>query len=118
VNKNTKLALIIGGTILVLVVILPTVLGAISGWGGTNWDWGMMGPGMMGFGWGWFIPILMVVFWGLVVWGIVALVRGLGGCCVPAQRDDTESALDILRKRYAKGEINREEFEAKKKELA
>ena len=73
---------------------------------------------MGGYGWGWFMPIIMVVFWGLVVWGIVALVRGVGNCCTPTQRDDTESALDILRKRYARGEINREEFEAKKRELS
>ena len=116
-NKNTKLALIIGGTLLILAVILPMVLGAIFGWRGTTLGWGMMGPGMMGFGWGWFMPIFMVVFWGLVVWGIIALVRGLGGCCVSSQRDDKESALDILSKRYAKGEINREEFEVKKREL-
>ena len=117
-NKNTKLALIIGGTILAVLVILPPVLGAIFGWRGTSWGWGMMGPGMMGFGWGWFMPILMLLFWGLVIWGIVALVRGWGGCCVSSQSDDKDSALDILRKRYAKGEINKDEFETRKKDLA
>jgi len=115
-NKNAKIALIIGGTLLALLVILPSVLGAVFGWRGTDWGWGMMGPGMMGFGWGWFMPILMVLFWGLVVWGIVALVRELGGCCVSSQRDDT--ALGELKKRYAKGEINRDEFETKKRDLA
>ncbi len=117
-NKNTKIALIIGGTILALLVILPQMLGAIFGWRGVNWGWGMMGPGMMGFGWAWFMPILMVLFWGLVAWGIVALVRGWGSCCIPSRNGDTESALNILRKRYAKGEINRNEFEARKKDLA
>ena len=113
-NKNTKIALIIGGTLLALLVIVPAVLGAVFGWRG-SWGWGMMGPGMMGFGWGWYMPIMMVLFWGLVVWGIVALVRGSRGCCVPTQRDDT--AINELKKRYAKGEINRDEFEAKKKDL-
>ena len=116
-NKNTKMALIIGGTILAALVVLPTILGTVFDWRGTGWGWGMMGPGMIGFGWGWFMPVFMVLFWGLVVWGIIALVRGLGGCCVPSQQGNKESALDILRNRYAKGEVDREEFEAKKKDL-
>ncbi len=116
-NRNTKIALIIGGIVLAILVVLPPVLGSIFGWGGTGWGWGMMGPGMMGFGWGWWMPIVMIVFWGLVIWGIVALVRGAGGCRVPSQRDSTESALEILKKRYARGEINRDEFEARKKDL-
>ena len=116
-NKNTKIALIIGGIILAVLVIVPTILGAVYGWLGSSWGWGMMGPGMMGFGWGWFMPIMMVLFWGLVAWGIIALVRGTGGYCVPSQKNDKESALDILKNRYVRGEINREEFEAKKKDI-
>ncbi len=116
-NKNAKVTLIIGGTILALLVILPLVLGGIFGWRGTGWGWGMMGSGMMGFGWGWFMPIVMIVFWGLVVWGIIALVRHPGGCYATSQQDGTESALDILKKRYTKGEINRDEFETRKKDL-
>ncbi len=118
-NKNTKIALIIGGIILATLVILPPVLSAIFDWGrSTDQGWGMMGTGMMGFGWGWFMPVLMVLFWGLVVWGVITLVRGSGACCVPSQQSDKESALDILRKRYAKGEIDRDEFETKRRELS
>jgi len=114
-NKNIKTALIIGGIIVVILVVLPIVLGAISGWqyGG----WGMMGPGMMGgFGWGWFMPIIMIVFWGLVIWGIVALVRGLsrGDAGSSTQSD---SALEILKRRYARGEITKREYEERKKDL-
>ncbi len=79
-----------------------------------------------GFGW-----IFMVVFWGLVIWAIVALVRGGSlnghGCghdhadaahgkgkpALPAGR----SPLEILKERYAKGEIDKKEFEEKKKDL-
>ena len=34
-------------------------------------------------GWGWFGPLMMLAFWALVIWGIVALVRGKNGhgCC-------------------------------------
>ena len=75
------------------------------------------------FGWGfggglwWIMPVLMIVFWGLVIWGIVALVRRGGAWCGDS-RSNTESALDILKKRYARGEINKDEFEAKKRDLA
>ncbi len=74
-NQNTKTALIIGGVALGLLIAVPQIRGGISGWQGG--DWGMMGPGMMGgFGWGWFMPVFMILFWGLVIWAVVALVRG------------------------------------------
>ena len=43
-----------------------------------NWMWG---DGMYGYGmgWGWFGPILMIVFWGLVILGIVYLVKAIVG---------------------------------------
>ena len=76
-----------------------------------------MGPWMMGsYGWGWFMPIVMIIFWGLVIWGIVAAVRA-------SQHDGrgktstSESALDVLKLRYARGEINKREYEEKKREL-
>ncbi len=116
-NKNTKTALIIGGIIVAVAIILPSIVGAISGWQGGGW--GMMGPGMMGgFGWGWFMPIFFIIFWGLVIWGIVALVRGLSG----SRGSDSgssrpDSALEVLKRRYARGEIDKREYEEKKKDL-
>ncbi len=78
-----------------------------------------LGSGMMGsFSWWWFMPIFMILFWGLVIWGIVALVRGLsqpGGSESVSSRPD--SALEVLKKRYARGEIDKEEYEEKKKDL-
>ncbi len=114
-NKNVKTALIIGGIIVVVLIVLPLVFGLI--WGGQYGGWGMMGPGMMGgFGWGWFMPIFMIVFWGLVIWGIVALVRGLSESR-GYDSSKADSALEVLKKRYARGEINKEEYEEKKKDL-
>ena len=80
-------------------------------------SWGNMWGGGFGFGW-----IFMLVFWGLVIWGIIALVRGgTGHGCWGGHNHDghkqNNNALDILKERYAKGEINKEEFEAKKKDL-
>ncbi len=63
------------------------------------------------------MPILMIPFWGLIIWGIAVLVRGgalPGGAELPRR---TDSALEILKKRYAQGEIDKEEFEDKKKDL-
>ncbi len=80
-----------------------------------NWMWGdwMYGYGM---GWGWFGPILMIAFWALVILGIIYLVKALaGGRSLGSTKEET--ALDILKKRYAKGEVDAEEFARKKKEL-
>ncbi len=115
-NKNVKTALIIGGIIVTILIIVPLVFGLI--WGGQYGGWGMMGPGMMGgFGWGWFMPIFMILFWGLVIWGIVALVRGLSGSR-GSDSSTADSALEVLKRRYARGDISKEEYEEKKRDLA
>ena len=115
-NKGLRTTIIVGGIVLAILILLPLLLGGLLGW--QRGSWGMMGPGMMaGFGWGWFMPVLMILFWGLIIWGIVALVRGLSS---PKYRDSsaTESALEVLKRRYAQGEIGKKEYQEKKKELA
>ncbi len=115
-DRNIKTALIIGGIIVAIIIVVPAVFGLVSGWqyGG----WGMMGPGMMvGFGWMWLMPILFVLFWGLVIWAIVALVRGLSASRGSGS-STADSALEILKRRYARGDIGKEEYEEKKKDLA
>lgn len=79
---------------------------------------GNMGWGY-GFGFGW---IFMVIFWGLVIWAILALVRGgLGHSCCGHNHDENKrkesNAVDVLKERYAKGEISKEDFERMKKDL-
>lgn len=64
---------------------------------------------------GWFGWIFMVLFWVFIVVGIVALFRWLFP--QPQVKKDEDSAFAILEKRYAKGEIDKKEFEAKKKDL-
>lgn len=121
-SRGWKIAAIIGGVLVGILLIVPLVWGSFSGWTTGGWGmmgpgWGMMGPGMMGgFGWGW-LPLLVIVFWGLIIWGIVAAVRSSrndGGCRTSAG----ESALDVLKLRYARGEIKKKEFEEKKREIA
>lgn len=79
-----------------------------------NWMWSdwMYGYGM---GWGWFGPILMIAFWALVILGIVYLVKALAGRSAASFKEETP--LDILKKRYARGEIDQEEFIKRKKDL-
>lgn len=111
-NQNIKTALIVGGVVLAILIILPMVLGLVSG--GQSGGWGMMGPGIMGgWGWMWFMPVLWLLFLGLIIWAIVAAVRGTG----TSTGSSENSALEVLKKRYARGEISKEEFEEKKKDL-
>ncbi len=69
--------------------------------------WGAWGIGMM---------LTMLVFRGVVIVGVVLAIRWL----VTQGRESraTDPALDILRRRYARGGIGKEGFEAKKKDRA
>lgn len=87
----------------------------LSQWGGYG-----MGPGMMGgwgYGMGWVGVIFMVVFWVVLIVGIVFLIRWVAASTRQGERARGDEALEILKRRYAKGEIGREEFEEKKKDL-
>ena len=76
----------------------------------------MMWGGMEGVGWGWLgLGFLhMALFWILVVLGIVVLAKWLAGSG-PATSADR--ALEILKERYAKGELTREQYEQMKRDL-
>ena len=61
----------------------------------------------MGFGIG---GIFMILFWVLILLGVVYLVKALAGSGSSGGKK-MESAEDVLKKRFAGGEINKEEFE-------
>ena len=74
-----------------------------NGMGFGNWGWG----GGMGLG--------MVLFWGALIAVIVLVVRSLGNDAVARGGDKTP--LQILKERYARGEIGKDEFEQKQRDL-
>ena len=77
------------------------------------WPWMMGGSGW----WNWWMMIPMVLIWGLIIWGVVALVqRGVstgGGGSYPV----AESALELLKKRYARDEISKQEYQEKRRDI-
>lgn len=92
--------LLVVAIVLGLLLLLPT-LGMILGGRGWMMGPGMMGPGMMGcWGWGWGVAVVL-----LLIAGVILVVLGL------ARREGTDSALEILRQRLAKGEISQEQYE-------
>jgi putative membrane protein len=109
-----KILRFITGSIFGLIMFSTgTAFAQWGGYGGHGW----YGPGMMGGGYGgWFGGIFMIIFWIAVIIGIVFLIRWL----VQSPRGGAgsgESPLDILKRRYASGEIDKKEFEQKKKDL-
>ena len=80
----------------------------------------MMWPYGYGAGWGWMIGgwIMMIVIWGLVIVAIVALVRAASDRSVGAQPKGSEAPIEILRRRYAAGELTKEQFEEMKRDVA
>ena len=111
------------GTMFRIVLILGLAFFSLTGKALAQWrgDGQGMGSGMMGWGYGmgWFGMILMVLFWIAVIVAIIFLIRWLfvstGAKGHRAVSED--SPLEILKRRYAQGEINKEEFEQKKRDL-
>ncbi len=81
-----------------------------------NGGWGMMGMGLM-------MLLITLVFLALIVGGVYLLVRALrgephrSGYDGPDQTPPRSNALSILEERYARGEIDREEFEERRRAL-
>lgn len=104
-------------TILLSVLLLTTTFAHAGG----PEDYSM-GPGMMGWsrGMAWFSHALMITAWIVVIVGIIAIFRWWvrSKSAMDKRVEAEDSALTILKKRYDKGEIDKDEFEEKKKILA
>lgn len=70
--------------------------------------------GMWG-AWGIVMMLFMFVFWGLVITGLVLGIRWL--VQQGREADLSDAAVGILRQRYARGNIDKEEFLARKRDL-
>ena len=102
--------------LLLTITLLPPYLALPSAAFAQPWNyesgrgmpmmWGLWGIGMM---------FMHFVFWILLV---VALVLGIRWLIRQGSESKSDSALGILRQRYARGEINKEEFETKKRDLS
>lgn len=81
------------------------------------------GPGMMGGG-GWaggggFAMIGMLLWWVLIIVGIVLLLKGIFGTSLGrGGHRSRDRSLDVLRERYARGEIDKKEFDDRKRDLS
>ncbi len=75
---------------------------------GTMGGYGMMGYGGSIIGWA-----FMILFWAALVLAIIWLYKQVRG----EEKAVAETPLDVLKKRYAKGEITKDEFNEMKKEI-
>jgi putative membrane protein len=83
---------------------------------GTGWGMGAWGMGM-----GWIGMLVGIAFWVLIFLALVYLIKYLiQATGRPGRPPESErkTPLDILKERYARGEIDKEEFDSKKKDLS
>jgi len=111
---NKRLSQIFAASAFALASVPALTRQAYAEGGGGNsygWDWGwshMMGGSLM-----------MVLFWGLVVLLVVLIVRAIGsGSNKKTATASNYSALEILHERFARGDIEKDEFENRKRILS
>jgi putative membrane protein len=84
-----------------------------------DYGYTQMGQGMMGYGMGGGWSIIMMAFWIAVIVGIIFLIRWVVLSTDRKHATKAEdSSLQILKNRYAKGEINKEEYEKIKSDIS
>lgn len=102
--------------------LMPSAASAQAPTDAERYAWG---PHMMWWGGGWYAmilgPLFMILVLALLVAAVVLLVRWLGGpwhgTLPPHQSPPSRTPLDILKERFARGEIDKEEFEERRRVL-
>lgn len=115
-NRTQRTLAIMAGVLIVLAALGRVFMTSVAGYGS------VMGPGMMwrfepgavpsvpnwmlvvGMGLGW---LSMLAFWGALILGIILLAQWLSS----TKNRTTNQPLDLLQRRYAAGEITREQYE-------
>ena len=122
-DSTTRRLLLVVGLFLVVALSLSALMGGMMGPGFAVSDQtgqGPFGPGMMrSHGWMWglgmgFGGLVMLAFWGVVIIGVILLVRSVGGAQGGLWH---ETPLNLLKRRYAAGQITREQYEQMRKDL-
>lgn len=117
-DSTTRALLVALGVLVVVTLGLSLLMGGVMGPGMAGQ--GPVGPGMMsGRGWMGGLGmglggVVMLTFWGALILGIVLLVRSMGAGGGPQAHG---TPLDTLKRRYAAGEITREQYELMRKDL-
>jgi putative membrane protein len=82
------------------------------------YEWGWRMHPMWGWGWGVGMMGMMLLFWGVAIFAGVTGIRWFVNQTKQTKQPRADPAMEILRERFARGEIEKDEFEAKKKELS
>ncbi len=114
-NRTTSTLLSIGvSAVLIAVGVWFLYNHSFGVWPGHS-RWAMGRHGMMGGGMG----IVMIIFWIILIVAVVLLfsgaVNGVRGA--KQNREDASNALEIPNQRYARGEIDKVEYEEKRQDL-
>ncbi len=113
--SRTAWVIVIGIAVLVILMLISGLVAPLLY--GRGYGWGMMGGygfPMMGIGMG----FGMIIFWVLIIAGGVWLVQSLShGAGSNAVTPPGESPFEILKRRYAKGEITKDQFDQMKRDL-
>jgi putative membrane protein len=123
-DNTTRRLLLAFGVLLLVALSLSALMGGMMGPGfmgsSDQTGQGPFWPGMMrGHGWMWgmgmgFGGLVMLAFWGVVVAGVILAIRSMGGF-PGGQWHDTP--LNMLKRRYAAGQLTREQYEQMRKDL-
>ncbi len=126
-KTSTRIIAVIAALVIGLALLAGGFLVGRASLGTVGYGLGLRGPSFgfgpaSRFGFGGAIPVILpILFWVTIIALGVWLIGGLFSrptSQTPANLPPAESALDILKKRYARGEITKEQFDEMSREVA